>query len=820
MKELRRRKGLSGTVLIMILTVMVVLIIMLMATLTVVTTANQRVYTKFEENQAYYSARSALDIFTANLMNDGDYYAYENGNGSARMYTYTKTGLDPAVDDITNPANQDTKEMMQGLALQLDLYKIRSQGETAKKLYGDDEAFDFVENAILGDGTFITGSAEDANYTLDSHDIGIVSGRVGLDYIEYDIEFPKVTDGSGNNYGKLVDEENALTGDKNKDGLYGDVAMIKVEVLDRIYATSSTYTMDDLHNIVTGADDSLKDALRSSIQKGKRTKDEMRIKITSTVKMMDTEGVAVVILKTNEVKAPDSSNAINSLGGLTGSGAGLVAAGGASSLNTGNTQIDASGTAGTIFSLGHLDWNSSGSSTFDESASVYARGGIKFTNSQNITAVGDDAFIYAEGPVEIVSGFTYGNAEHPMSIICTEMKYDNAITVYGNIYTEKMNLGGNNGAQKVGGNAKIYTQDLYASTAGNGVFVNSDGGYIEVNAADGSEVHMYGDLYIDGVKASEAYPGFEIRKVTREFGTFDLFNKTPTDVDGKIMLEVTLPADLPSGSTNTIYLHTTNSRFKDYFDPDAFDENGDLINQDTGVVDGDSYTSDNIKDCIITAEKMFYTSNSMTIPDNPTLNLYSENVSITDNTITESGILPYSNGTLTVDTSGGVINLQLVAGVTYGGQIQVVGDGSLNILMPELDAAGEYRFENFSLYNSEVNNVAGETVENGTTKAPKINYFVGDKADVRISNNAFFIGYFYMPLSTLHNSSGNNGVGKEYKYNGTTTNKNYFIVGSVTCGDYDTGGSNSGVCFLDPNSGDSQPGKPHLSLRSSQYTRS
>ena len=113
MKEHKRRRSLSGAVLIMILTVMFVLIILLTATLTTVTTANQRIYTKFEENQAYYTARSALDVFTQNMLDDGNYVS-QNG-----QYTY---GDGLSVD------------MMQGLALQLDLYKITAQsGQNIKQ---------------------------------------------------------------------------------------------------------------------------------------------------------------------------------------------------------------------------------------------------------------------------------------------------------------------------------------------------------------------------------------------------------------------------------------------------------------------------------------------------------------------------------------------------------------------------------------------------------------------------------------------------------------------------------------------------------------
>ena len=108
MKEQKRRQRLSGAVLIMVLTVMVVLIIMLMATLTVVTTANQRIYTKFEENQAYYTARSALDVFKNNMLYDKTYYAY-NDSSTVKDYKY---------------GDNQTASMKQGLGLQLDLYAL------------------------------------------------------------------------------------------------------------------------------------------------------------------------------------------------------------------------------------------------------------------------------------------------------------------------------------------------------------------------------------------------------------------------------------------------------------------------------------------------------------------------------------------------------------------------------------------------------------------------------------------------------------------------------------------------------------------------
>lgn len=60
----------KGAALLMVLAVMVVLIMIIAGTLAVVSAAHKRVILKYEESQAYYSARSGLDAFWNVLMND------------------------------------------------------------------------------------------------------------------------------------------------------------------------------------------------------------------------------------------------------------------------------------------------------------------------------------------------------------------------------------------------------------------------------------------------------------------------------------------------------------------------------------------------------------------------------------------------------------------------------------------------------------------------------------------------------------------------------------------------------------------------------
>ena len=333
MTKSKQRQKVSGAVLVMVLIVMVVLIIMLMATLTVVTTASQRIYTKYEENQAYYSARSALDIFTQNMLEDSQYYAY-NSSGSIRAFSYT--------DDTGATQNANMK---QGLALQLELYKIKSQGQEtaqiAKALYpamSDADAkaaMEFVENMEPAD-VFTSGSPEDKNYSI---------AATATDSITYQVTLPTLTDPKATGtqqsyYGEMVDAIDT-DGDGAKDT---QVATIKVEVLDRIYHTATSYgntekeIREKIIGILQGTDSAKIAQLKEDIKNGDRAKDKFTLKVTSTVKYMDTEATAVLIYDSTERPAVNSSKAITSVNDVS-EGSGLFALGGASSLS-GNISVD------------------------------------------------------------------------------------------------------------------------------------------------------------------------------------------------------------------------------------------------------------------------------------------------------------------------------------------------------------------------------------------------------------------------------------------------------------------------------------------------
>ncbi|MDE6596232.1 MAG: hypothetical protein K2K44_09510, partial [Oscillospiraceae bacterium] len=343
MKESKRRRSLSGAVLIMILTVMFILIILLTATLTTVTTANQRIYTKFEENQAYYTARSALDVFTQNLLGDGDYY-------SAKTYDYTDKNASPMVV-------KKGEKMKQGLALQYDLYKIHSKCET----YGKDASkvanLKWAENMDATNAATIfsaanmdpSGGLTDTPPEKDSFSIsdtqlnGDSDTDKQKDYIEYQVTLPTLSDKASNSYGKFVDVDKTKTDQPQ-------MAKIKVEVLDRVYATEPSYSKEQIRKYfdptVSAADKAAAgcpadDAtLMSAIANGSRNKDYMKIKITSTVTVLGTEGIAVVIIETTEKNTPANDQALTATGKFSGGGGAQARLmGGGATMDIGVSQV-------------------------------------------------------------------------------------------------------------------------------------------------------------------------------------------------------------------------------------------------------------------------------------------------------------------------------------------------------------------------------------------------------------------------------------------------------------------------------------------------
>lgn len=860
----KRHESLHGAVLIMVLTVMFVLIIMLMATLTVVSTAGQRIYTKYEENQAYYTARSALDVFTQNMLSDADYYAYD-GSGK-RKYEYT--------DNTVSPAVEKDAEMKQGKALQLDLYKIRSQAETAKKegytegtnTYND---LKWAENAVLDDNTFLTGTPEDENYSLSKTDSFTKDGTTytGLEYIEYDVTLPAVSDGS-NKYAKMLDIDK---NDKDGDGSKTDqIARIKVEVLDRHYATDPTYTASQMAEIVNGSDTTKQAELQTAIQNGQRSKDYMKIKVTATVELEGVEGTAIVIFETTEKETPANNQAINTTGSFSGgAGAQLRAAGGAATMDNGITKVgDGNNTSGTLFTTGQFEWTSSATTKVNSGEMVVAMGGIaSSSNPTIIQSVGDGAAAFLGGTSYLNNGSRFGydsggNPSGTVPVIAENFvkTSDSDFYVNGDMYVTTFdNQSTNPGKIHITGD--MYVQNLVLP---NGAISGPDGsGYYTLNTnwMPFSQLHFCknytitsGTNIITPANANmctlDIGGTLDSHSCTNNYSSlspFDINKFTPVEknINGgdRIYRKYDLPTDFDmkdskGNSIHYIEIPTAQSYFGEFFKDDAFhvlpDKNaGDLKNftnqteDDPAHADNDYstiYSQTNKDSWLLTGADMLaaYLKDGVSVPELNTGEKYvigasggSSEISLTD--------AIGSGNIVSMPTGGGEINLDsgdkyyVLDNTYYGGTIRVHGtNGRLIILLPE----GQHvKFENFLLVTDDINDTT-TTIKNGTTKAPKIDIYGGDGANIETSNNCLFTAYFIMPTTTIDEfRMGKQPITYDDGKGSTMNMQQLAIVGSVVCKNFKCQNNATGIAYLDKNSGADTPGEPHLTVQASRYSR-
>lgn len=332
-KANRKPRTAKGAVLIMVLTVMFVLIFLLAGTIAVVYSSNRRAMVKYQESQAYYTARSVLDTYFEALLKDND----AANNVSVTYYYWDKDPSNPA-----NMAINTMSTMSQGRALELDLYKVPVSTEVNAS--SPDYNKWYAEKVAAGGGTFdnkhvnlttlaVTGdgSANSANfYKQYTTNEWTSSMHVGVDdVIRYD-----VTDLHANNF-----QQENLTGGDSYDKLAdlgaGNV-WIEVQVLERNFDL-------DLSGHTQFYD---------QFKYGDRSKDHFKIKATAHVIYNGEETTTSRVFSNKDINVIPSSKAIVSLSDASGSD-GFVAIGGASALNTIKYSNEPD-TAGDVFVYGDL----------------------------------------------------------------------------------------------------------------------------------------------------------------------------------------------------------------------------------------------------------------------------------------------------------------------------------------------------------------------------------------------------------------------------------------------------------------------------------
>ena len=858
MKESKRRRSLSGAVLIMILTVMFVLIILLTATLTTVTTANQRIYTKYEENQAYYTARSALDVFTQNMLSDGNYWA-------GKTYDYTDKTASPA-------AIKTGEKMKQGLALQLDLYKIHSQCETYGKDPSGNAIFKFAENMNVADAANIFSAAnlglgggtppEKDNFSIEMTTPlnGDSDTDKQYDYIEYQVTLPTLSDGS-NEYGKFVDVDYTKADNPQ-------FAKIKVEVLDRIYATEPSYTADQLKRYFTGdanqtgcpANDT---DLMSAIAKGSRSKDYMKLKITSTVKLLDTEGIAVVIIETTEKNTPANDQALTATGRFSGGGGAQARLmGGGATMDIGKSVVgDGNNMSGSIFSLGQLEWTSSTDTRINKNEFIVAMDGISHSsNPTNIKATGAGSFAFWGGTSYLNNGGRIGDSTNSVPVFADKIvkESDTDLNFYGDVYATTFEFQNGNPNKVVVTGGSLYTKNLvlpdscFTDSDGDGIY-EIDLGYVSsanlklcngysISSASGTHNVSSSDIdvtyrILGGAAVPTAgKPAFDINTFDiekRDGKLYRRYNNLPFNVAGKNYVDVPTAQAYFGEYFRSGAFHEETGELKDYNNQSVYDLS-DPCNAYSNI-----YSSANKNQWLITAADML--ASYLELPDLPSGSpARSITGMIAAGNIPDvpagSAIEAMPTGTVDIDLSSGD-KYYLLQGNYQNCKWTVKGtNGRLILLIPEdtntgiinpssgymdYSAISSYTvtFENCELVTENVNRTTGSIV-GGTTKAPKIDIYGGTGSFFNTRNNNFICGYFMMPTGYVYL---NNGYNDSFSYTnaGATVNpvNNAAVVGSVLCNEF-CESNQSGVLYLDKNSGDETPGEPHLTVQSSQYVRS
>lgn len=422
----------KGAVLIMVLTIMFVLIFLLAGSVAVVYSSNRRVMIQYEESQAYYTARSVLDMYRGLILSDSSttlpgstyYLVKEDGTQEGKSGVVTPgraleldlykvpvaVGVDPLVPETYNPyfdkLMRDSGIITVNEATGGRDITTENQVKLKKWYYSRN-----LTNDQLNDSAF---SSLNEQYTVASsfktrvnNDIDPVKGvRAGIDdtlvyYVNYDgtksnfKQYQSSPAGAANNPNKLADEGS----DK--------IVKLYVQVLDRTIKLDSSVGDGDAK--FDTQVDKINDASEPTITwqsafNGRSRKDDLfTIKVTAEV-WYDDEKVTTSVIYQNQpniVQSTPPNKAVVSMNGASGSGETLLTIGGGSMLSLVNG-ID-------VQNEPNLEGNYSIQSDFnvkdvnsylflDGTQSFFVRGNLNINNKDFLDSAGDfkdGASVYA-----------------------------------------------------------------------------------------------------------------------------------------------------------------------------------------------------------------------------------------------------------------------------------------------------------------------------------------------------------------------------------------------------------------------------------------
>lgn len=814
-------KRLSGAVLIMVVTVMFVLIIMLLATLTVVSTAQNRSYEKFEENQAYYSARSALDVYVSNMLSDETYYA-SNASGNKLDHSYDDDG------DITTPPTTFGAEGViysQALAMELDLYRIKAYAATYDDYLAlaDKSAPNNTDNWVNPSGVFTTEPYK-SDYDNPTEN-----------YIEYVVDYPQIS--SGDYHGKFEDN--------------GTEATIKVEVLAR-----KLHGHDDAVTTNTAAD-----AL--SIESGSRAKDEITIKVTSTVTYCGVQGVASAIYSTLD-EPSYFNNAMTSFGGVNGTNNSTIFGG--ASILADNTWNNEGNIYGGLYADKNIYQNTNENVAISAGDATYVGGNLSFQNAAtSFYGFGYDGTTVDQMPILYVKdGLTYSSnvnlgkyektPQDPKdALLVIIYDPDGALNPLNTleITTNTFNINGDlicNGNLHIGANGFNVTGNVIVN--GNlvvtGTMTDMAGNYyvngnIDLSSAPHSD-QLYPNLssrlnctgtiqYSDTTGTTYSSPGF----MTWSFTDFDdCLNVDPTKpgFDSNRLTNKGVEIFLPRVSSTSVvketsysrYIPVEDSQYYNFYHMNSSDPKyGQIITAEEWA--GTPKEADR-KAGKFTEKSFAAPSGALELPSSGTLPVSGEsNYKITTG----------KNFTNLQLVGSGTINIYLTPGVSCQGTI-ISGDKTkVNFYAP----AGTYTWNvaNFTqkmydiLYSGDhiLRFVDDASKDPLALKSPKIKFYMsaGTTWNATQAGWCLMTGYIYAPQAIVNLSKGKDGTGAIYYYNGqqafhynsgsdNNINGNPMIIGAIVAQNI-TGFDNNAVCAYIKDEDDPDPGLPQLTWKPVEY---
>lgn len=849
----KRLKSFSGTVLIMVLTVMLVLIIMLMATLTVVSTASQRIYTKYEENQAYYSARSALDVFTQNMLYDKAYYAYDD-SGAIKTFTY---------------GDGDSANIKQGLAMQLDLYKIKTKdtadADVTKSMQNllQTEFTDYINTGVTGKDEY------KANFGVSKNAAGKYES-----VIIYEVEYPKVIgqEGSGasHDYGKLADDRKAKITievlsreyDMGDDVLTSDAT---TKVKDKIASFNGDQTqIATFLNTPQNYDDVIK-----AVVNGSRKKDKIKVKITATTKVMGVEGTAVLICNSNEPPVNNSSRAITAFGGATGINHAYIVGGMSMIGDPANptnpiTWSNEGGIYGTVYCETGLNVNVASPIVLTESEYVFLGGDFVSQNDTNIkasvtdTALDKRPFVYINGNLNIKDGKAVnigGTGNEAVDVIINgDLDFSSGATFNcnGNVY-----ITGNCTLTSSAGNPNI-NGDMYVGgdlTAQNNCYDITNG---EIKAGTGCEIYTTSGstITVNGYDADGNIISVTTSSAVSEGGAGGNFNTSALvvpDINNDIKNKTSSGKDrfeikLPNGTspvTKAVETHKGNYDNYYYIDADGnyTDASGspsaapvaktaiDLAGID--FTDATNIPTDKLTNAVVASgidtaggEKKYvvesgnsFGGNKLRITGGGTAELYLHYVTnpwYTPPTIT----VTLENLDIIVDDDTTLKIFGSDANTAY----DLKGVRVWTVTMYEAYTGIDINSDGVVVSDLNVGIAAGHNI-----KVPKIYYYFdgGTFSTQQIgSNTGFFAGYFFGPDTNIWSQKSDVTFSDMYYFgNGSASGAvvddtwPFIFVGSILCKDYEFQ-NDQGVAYINPNlADDGDAGDPIHQWQANLYTR-